>query len=156
MYKLQLPVEGCAQRDTCFCVERKAYVLCFWHEPIPEAVWGSAGKRGLQNCLLSSPWDGDARTWSQEMGEKRGKQTAEGETDVAPGSNPNWAKAALWETIMSGKEHQFRAPLPTFLVQAVEWWLNMFWIAKWLHWAMVYLTHTAFGALSQSKPLPWT
>lgn len=123
-----------------------------------EAVWGSVGKRGLQDCLLSSTWDGDAGSWSQEMVEKRRKQTGRGRNDVAPESNPNWAKAALWEIFMSGKEHQFHAhtPPPTIWVQVVEWWLNMFWIAKWLHWAMVYLTHTAFGALSQSKPLPWT
>lgn len=73
MYKLRMPIERCEQRDTCFCVVRKAYVLCFWHEPTPEAVWGSAGKRGLQDCLLSSTWDSDAGTWSQEMGEKWGK-----------------------------------------------------------------------------------
>lgn len=44
---------------------------------------------------------------------------------------------------------------PPFLVQMVEWWLDMFWIAKWLHWAMVYLTHTAFSALCQPKLLPF-
>lgn len=131
-------------------------MLCLWYELIPEAFGGSIRKQGLQDCLLSSTWDGDAGSWSQEMWEKRGKQTGKGETEVAPGSNPNWVKATLWEVFVSGKGCPFHAHLPTFLVQMVEWWLNMFWIAKWLHWAMVYLTHTAFGALSQSKPLPWT
>lgn len=54
------------------------------------------------------------------MGEKRGKRTGEGETDVTPGSEPNRAKATLWEMVVSGKELPFCAPLPTFLMQTVE------------------------------------
>lgn len=54
------------------------------------------------------------------MGEKREKRTAQAETKVAPGSDPNRAKAALWEMVTSGKEHKFPVPFPTFLVQTVE------------------------------------
>lgn len=78
----------CTERYMFLCGE-KAYVLCFCFEPILKAVGGSVRKQRLQDCLLSSTWDGNAGSRSQEMGEQRAKWTGVGETDVTPGSNPN-------------------------------------------------------------------
>lgn len=159
VYKLQPPLERHAHRDTCFFLGgRKSLcaLLLLWTNT--EAVWGSVGKRGLQDCLLSSTWDGDAGSWSQEMGggRKEGNRPGEEELMWPQGLAQTEQKLLFGKRLCLGRSNNSFAPLSTFLVQTVEWWLNMFWIAKWLHWAMVYLTHTAFGALSQSKPLPWT